>query len=111
MTVAYTRYVLDVGNSQSLLALRVATYPCLLGYGEMGLWLAEEVQDDNPYLPWIRDYAGAEFQLAVKTGRDLLERSVRESPISVKELDNLVNIFGKATQLEIGFWQQAWDMT
>lgn len=32
-TTAYTRYVLDIGQSQDWLALQVALLPCLIGYG------------------------------------------------------------------------------
>lgn len=66
LTVAYTRYVLDLANSKSLLHLRVATYPCLLGYGEIANRLLAEgsglKREGNPYLYWIEEYGGEMFQ-------------------------------------------------
>lgn len=56
----------------------MALAACLLGYGEVGLWLIREsklpdtwvVLDEqtNPYLKWIEDYSGTEYQEAVKNG-------------------------------------------
>ncbi|KZT62625.1 hypothetical protein CALCODRAFT_505401 [Calocera cornea HHB12733] len=110
-TVAYTRYVLDTGVSSSLLALRVATAPCLLGYGEVGTWLYSDPgtkREGNDYWPWIEGYAGEDFQLAVTKGRELLEETVRRDPLSARQLEDMVGIFRKATRLEVGFWEQSY---
>jgi hydroxymethylpyrimidine/phosphomethylpyrimidine kinase len=56
--------------------LSIALAACLLGYGEVGLWLKEQARapnswvrwDDNPYLKWMEDYSGDEYQKAVKVG-------------------------------------------
>lgn len=54
----------------------MALAACLLGYGEVGLWLKREAArpdtwvklEDNPYRRWIDDYSGANYQAAVKLG-------------------------------------------
>jgi hypothetical protein len=54
----------------------MALLACLLGYGEVGLWLKRAaartgsgvVLDGNPYRRWIEDYSGAEYQGAVRVG-------------------------------------------
>ena len=61
------------GDAASLL---MALAACLLGYGEVGLWLQREATrqqgwvklEDNPYKTWIDDYAGERYQAAVKIG-------------------------------------------
>lgn len=61
------------GDAASLL---LALAACLLGYGEVGLWLQREAKrpqswaklEDNPYKSWIDDYAGERYQAAVKVG-------------------------------------------
>jgi hydroxymethylpyrimidine/phosphomethylpyrimidine kinase len=61
------------GDAASLL---MALAACLLGYGEVGLWLMREAKqpqsrvriEDNPYKQWIEDYAGERYQAAVKVG-------------------------------------------
>src|SRR5690554_1875667 len=56
-TVAYTRYVLDVGNRGDLLDLHVALAPCLIGYADIAQWLVAQPftvrGEANPYEPWI----------------------------------------------------------
>lgn len=54
----------------------MALAACLLGYGEVGLWLKREALkpntwvklEGNPYWKWIDDYSGEEYQDAVKKG-------------------------------------------
>lgn len=56
--------------------LLMALSACLLGYGEVGLWLKQQAAlpdswvrlQGNPYLRWIEDYSGEDYQLAVKLG-------------------------------------------
>ena len=72
-TLAYTRYVMDVGRSGGLLELLVSLAPCMLGYAEVGLFLRGATQTNKDYQAWIDGYAAAEFQDAVK-------KSMREYP-------------------------------
>lgn len=80
-TLAYTRYVLDIAHSGDALELLAATGPCLLGYGEAGMWLGQQLkanagkrqetassEDDVAYDEWIERYAGEEFQSIVRSG-------------------------------------------
>lgn len=57
--------------------LTVAFMACLIGYGEVGLYLKSSSTDpssgmmsldDNPYRKWIEDYSGEEYQEAVRNG-------------------------------------------
>lgn len=66
---AYTRYVLDVGQSQDWLALQVALAPCLLGYGAVARMLCDDAatkRDGNPYWSWIEAYVSDEYFASVK---------------------------------------------
>ncbi|KAJ3259827.1 hypothetical protein HK103_001718 [Boothiomyces macroporosus] len=69
-TVAYTRFVLDKGNSGTLLDLRTAMAPCVMGYGDIGLRLYNDpatVREGNPYWKWICMYADENYQRAVES--------------------------------------------
>ena len=54
----------------------MALAACLVGYGEVGLWLKKEAAkpnswvkwEGNRYLKWMEDYAGKDFQDAVSDG-------------------------------------------
>lgn len=107
--LAYTRFVLDAGQSGDFLDLLVALLPCVLGYGEIGLRLAATQADNTPYQDWINTYAGKEFQALCQLGGELLEHAVtnrigdnfEKSP----RWPQLCRIFATATKLEAGFWQ------
>ena len=43
-TSAYARYILDIGMQGDLTELLVAVASCLIGYGEVGLWLLRHSQ-------------------------------------------------------------------
>ncbi|EZF19765.1 phosphomethylpyrimidine kinase [Trichophyton rubrum D6] len=102
---AYSRYILDIGQSGDWLALQFALAPCLLGYGAIAqrLFHAEEsVREGNNYWKWIENYVADDYSAAVKLGSATLEKHSRQiSPFRVEEL---VQIFIRATELEIGFW-------
>jgi hydroxymethylpyrimidine/phosphomethylpyrimidine kinase len=54
----------------------MALLACLLGYGEVGLWLKKAAARPesgmfiagNPYRRWIEDYSGEHYQAAVRVG-------------------------------------------
>ncbi|KAH0584591.1 hypothetical protein H2248_010125 [Termitomyces sp. 'cryptogamus'] len=73
---SYGAYLLDIGLQGDTTKLLMALLACLLGYGEVGLWLKKEaalldswvVTDGNPYKKWMDDYGGNRYQNAVKAG-------------------------------------------
>ncbi|KAI1426676.1 Phosphomethylpyrimidine kinase-domain-containing protein [Xylaria sp. FL1777] len=103
---AYTRYVLDIGQSEDWLGLQVSLAPCLLGYGAIAKQLHADPRtktDGNTYWPWILNYVADDYVQAVQTGCELMERNaVLHSPTRIEEL---VKIFIHATKMEIGFWE------
>ncbi|PHH88311.1 hypothetical protein CDD83_7703 [Cordyceps sp. RAO-2017] len=103
---AYTRYVLDVGQSDDWLALQVALAPCLLGYGAVAQMLHEHPRtrrEGNAYWPWILNYVADDYVRAVRLGSQRIEDGARlQSPSRIQEL---VRIFVHATKMEIGFWE------
>jgi len=73
-TSAYARYILDIGTQSDILELYVAIAACLVGYGEVGLWLQKQVAlreakvEGNIYKRWMEDYGGEDFLGAVDRG-------------------------------------------
>ncbi|KIW56045.1 phosphomethylpyrimidine kinase, variant [Exophiala xenobiotica] len=105
--VAYSRYVLDVGQSQDWLAIQMALAPCLLGYGETARRLytdpeSKTGEQGNKYWRWVENYVADDYTEAVRVGRDLIERHItKQSPSRIEEL---INIFVRATEMEVRFW-------
>lgn len=109
--MAYTRYVLERGLSGDSLDLAVALAPCVVGYAEIGAWLAKNATakgDDNPYWEWIDTYAANDYQEVAWAHAGQLDRLLvrRGGP---GRIDGLARTFGEATRLEVGFWQMGVD--
>lgn len=97
---AYTRYVLDVGQSEDWLGLQIALAPCLLGYGAIAAMLHGDPRtktEDNIYLKWIMNYVAEDYVAAVTTGRGLIERHA--ALLSPSRVEDLVRIFLHATKV------------
>ncbi|KAL5412950.1 hypothetical protein PMIN03_004020 [Paraphaeosphaeria minitans] len=102
---AYTRYVLDVGQSEDWLALQIALLPCLIGYGIIARRLYDDpntVREGSKYWKWIETYVAEDYLEAMQVGRDLIEAHARKQ--SSARIDELARIFIHATTMEKGFW-------
>jgi hydroxymethylpyrimidine/phosphomethylpyrimidine kinase len=70
---AYSRYVLDIGQSEDWLALQISLLPCLLGYNVVAKQLDERQKTHPPkgpnrYRTWINNYIADDYAAAVETG-------------------------------------------
>lgn len=109
---AYTRYVLDIGQSEDWLALQIALLPCLLGYVEIAKRLKglqkstlKLLKTPNRYMSWIENYVAEDYTRAVRTGCGLIEKHAHQQ--SPQRIEELVKIFVHATKMETGFWNMA----
>jgi thiaminase len=98
---AYTRYVLDVGQSEDWIALQMALAPCRLGYGAVAQQLHADAAsvrgEGNRYWNWIENYVAEDYVGAVRIGSALLERhAALQSPSSI---ERLVKIFIHGTKV------------
>ncbi|OMP82669.1 putative hydroxymethylpyrimidine/phosphomethylpyrimidine kinase 2 [Diplodia seriata] len=102
---AYTRYVLDIGQSEDWFALQIALMPCLIGYGHIARRLYDDPttkREGNTYWDWVEQYVAQDYTDAVKAGLDIIEQNaVLQSP---SRIEQLVQIFIHATKMETGFW-------
>ena len=79
--VAYSRYILDIGQSEDWLALQIALAPCLIGYGAIARRLYDDAdhtvqgEENNRYWKWIENYVAEDYVTAVKTGSGKLSFS------------------------------------
>ncbi|KAG5337607.1 hypothetical protein C0989_009167 [Termitomyces sp. Mn162] len=112
---SYGAYLLDIGLQGDTTKLLMALLACLLGYGEVGLWLKKEaalldswvVTDGNPYKKWMDDYGGNRYQNAVKAGLDLIEARAVNDPPSPARLAEWMQVWQRCTKFERGFWDAA----
>lgn len=108
---AYARYVLDIGSAGDLLGLYVALAPCLLGYGQVARRLYNDPRskrEGNRYWRWVENYVAEDYEEAVVKGREVIEREAQRVGVGAgaARLEELVEIFARATRLEVGFWEE-----
>ncbi|KAI8989697.1 Phosphomethylpyrimidine kinase-domain-containing protein [Trametes punicea] len=111
-TTAYGAYLIDIGLQGDSAKLIMALAACLLGYGEVGLWLKKEASkpnswvklEGNTYLKWIEDYSGEQYQTAVKLGIETIEALAVSDPPNALRFQEWCAIWEKCTRLEKGFW-------
>ncbi|EEB90488.1 hypothetical protein MPER_11297 [Moniliophthora perniciosa FA553] len=110
-TAAYGGYLINVGLEGDATKLLMATLACLLGYGEVGLWLKKQewvkLDSGNPYLQWIEDYSGVMYQNAVRLGLETIEQRAAEDSPSPARLKEWCEVWKTCTEFEGGFWDAA----
>ncbi|MCJ1484831.1 hypothetical protein MMC06_005004 [Schaereria dolodes] len=104
--IAYTRYILDIGQSEDWFGLQIALAPCLIGYGAIAQRLYDDPRSlngsENRYWHWVENYVAEDYVKTVTTGKDIIEKfATLQSPYRIEEL---VVIFIKSTLLETAFW-------
>jgi thiaminase (transcriptional activator TenA) len=105
--IAYTRYVLELGQAGDALDLMVALAPCIAGYAEIGAMLNAGLRPDNPYADWVAAYAGPEYNQSVAATMAMLER-LAVTRGGAARYDALLTIFIQATECEAAFWETGW---
>jgi thiaminase/transcriptional activator TenA len=114
--LAYTRYMLNVGQNGSLVELVSCLLPCMWSYWEIGKALkrlcGEEI-NSNPYKKWINMYASLEFGELTTWLIDLLDTLTAGKPEN--ELEVLEDHFLVTARYEFLFWdmvyhQQDWPL-
>ncbi|KAJ7215309.1 Phosphomethylpyrimidine kinase-domain-containing protein [Mycena haematopus] len=118
-TSAYGGYLINVGMQGDTTKLLIALLACLLGYGEVGLWLkraaserpgSNVVLEGNPYRRWIEDYSGKVYQNAVHAGLETIEACAAADPPSAARLAEWRAVWERCTRLEKAFWDMALEV-
>ncbi|MCR6108197.1 thiaminase II [Salipaludibacillus agaradhaerens] len=109
-TLAYTHYMLHVGNQNGLAELVASVLPCMWSYAEIGKMLDERHGKQNhDYQEWIDMYADSEFQALASWTINLLDELAAGKP--EHELVHLEEIFLTTTKFEYMFWDMAYHGT
>ncbi|KZE10784.1 thiaminase II [Priestia aryabhattai] len=107
-TLAYTHYMLHVGQSGTLAELVAALLPCMWSYWEIGKELSEKPGANNEfYREWIEMYSSEEFGELATWCINLFD-SLTEDKSEV-ELEKLEEVFLNTTRFEYMFWDMAYN--
>ncbi|WP_394549030.1 thiaminase II [Priestia aryabhattai] len=107
-TLAYTHYMLHVGQSGTLAELVAALLPCMWSYWEIGKELSEKPGAENEfYREWIEMYSSEEFGELATWCINLFDSLTEDK--SEAELEKLEEIFLNTTRFEYMFWDMAYS--
>jgi thiaminase/transcriptional activator TenA len=65
-TASYIKYLNDISATQSIEIIVAAVLPAFWIYHEVGLYIAKNATDNNPFHLWIETYSGQEFSQSVE---------------------------------------------
>jgi thiaminase/transcriptional activator TenA len=104
-TQGYTDFLVRTAAQGDFAELVAALLPCMWGYSEVGLRLAERGRPDEPrYAAWIDMYASDEFTDLARWCRELTDR-VGESADRAR----MERAFVTSSRYELAFWEMAWS--
>ncbi|MBZ7941762.1 TenA family protein [Campylobacter molothri] len=112
INIAYSRYILSVGENGDFLDMLIALSACAIGYGYIGNAIykniSQEKLQNHPYKEWILTYSSQEFQTTVKEFEDFVNSYGNQ--ISEEKFKKLNSIFRNVVRLEIAFWEHSLTM-
>ncbi|OIJ12899.1 thiaminase II [Anaerobacillus arseniciselenatis] len=108
-TLAYTHYMLHVGQNGTLADLVAAILPCMWSYWEIGKELNEipGASEHEFYGEWIQMYSSDEFGQLAEWCIELLDELTVGLPEA--DLKRLEEIFLNTTRFEYMFWDMSYN--
>ncbi|TKX31611.1 thiaminase II [Campylobacter aviculae] len=112
VNIAYSRYILGVGENGDFLDMLIALSACAIGYGYIGSKIYKDISKEklqnHPYKEWILTYSSQEFQASVKEFENFVNSYTEQ--ISEEKFNKLSKIFYNVVRLEIAFWEHSLKM-
>ncbi|KAI3404706.2 THI20 [Candida oxycetoniae] len=110
--VKYCKYLLNMGQKEDFLGIKIALAPCLHGYAEAGAY-GQALRRENPrdskhshvFQNWLNDYTSDWYLNSDKEGKAQLDE-LTAGGISKERMESLVKIFNDVVLLEINFWDE-----
>lgn len=108
-TLAYSHYMLHVGQNGTLADLVAAILPCMWSYSEIGKELKQipGASEHEFYGDWIKMYSSKEFEDLAVWCIDLLNELTEGK--TETELAKLEEIFLNTTRFEYMFWDMSFN--
>ncbi|MGJ9382976.1 thiaminase II [Salipaludibacillus sp. CF4.18] len=108
-TLAYSHYMLHVGQNGTLAHLVAAVLPCMWSYWEIGKELSEipGAKEHDFYGEWIQMYSSEEFGQLAEWCIELLDKLAENTTETEKTY--LEGIFLNTTRFEYMFWDMAYN--
>ncbi len=101
-TSAYCDFLLRTASLEPVGHTIAAMTPCMRLYAFLGQELAAKLDPETPYREWVETYASADTEALTSRLEALLDRYRGD-------LERLGWLYRRAMELELAFFQAAWD--
>ncbi len=101
-TRAYTDFLLRTASLEPVGHTAAAMTPCMRLYAWLGQQLAPKVDPDSPYREWVETYSSPDAEALAARLEGLLDHYGGEPA-------RLAELYRRAMQLELAFFQAAWE--
>ena len=107
-TRAYTDFLVRTAAQGDFAEAAAALLPCMWGYSEIGIRLAEGGRPADPRLAaWIDQYASEEFAALAAWCREVVDRAGED--LGARGRAAMARAFVASSRYELAFWQMAFD--
>jgi thiaminase/transcriptional activator TenA len=107
-TRAYTDFLVRSATAGEFVELLAALLPCMWGFSEVGLRLADRgLPDDERYAEWIRMYSSDDFARLAGWCRELTDAAGERLPTQAR--GRAFDVFLTSSRYELAFWEMAWS--
>ena len=106
----YLDYMLGFTKTGDIKEIFISALPCTLTYEYIGKTLKEEFDQDlssNYYRPWIEAYSAKDFEYFSVRSLEFVDSIC--AGIDEVEEEKLINIFLKACEYEMKFWDMSYE--
>jgi thiaminase/transcriptional activator TenA len=108
-TRAYTDFLLRTAALRDFGELVAALLPCMWGYSEIGLALAERGRPDHElYGRWVDAYADPEFARLASWCREICDAAAEEAAGGGRA--RMRDAFLESSRHELAFWEASWKL-
>jgi thiaminase/transcriptional activator TenA len=101
-TRSYCEFLLCTASLEPVGHTAAALTPCMRLYAFLGQQLAEKLNPESSYHEWVETYSGSDFEALASRLEDRLDRYGGEP-------ERLARLYRRALELELSFFQAAWD--
>jgi thiaminase/transcriptional activator TenA len=102
----YTNFLLRTASLDDLPVAVAAVLPCFWIYREVGMYINDRANDDNPYSDWIETYSSETFSKDVDRAIEITNEVADTASSSTRK--KMKQAFDYSTRLEWMFWQSAY---
>lgn len=107
-TIGYTSYLIRVAIVEPVEVIVASILPCLWLYREVGLYITEHAEENNPYAHWIETYSGEEFKSLVLEATHIFDELASRTTEAIRQ--KMLEAYYFSSCYEWHFWNDSYHL-